>query len=77
MKKFICANCGCEITGDVYVCQDNFLQVKFFDINALNRFCSQDCFCQSLFLNALDQEDVPLDDDENIEDDPEIEDDGT
>ena len=63
-KNFICANCGCDIIGDVYICQDNFLQLKYFENNKLNRFCSQTCFCEYLMLEVLDEEDIPLDEDE-------------
>ena len=70
MPKYIeCANCGKEITGDVYMFLDNFLQVKYFDDNKSNRFCSQDCACEALFLRQVEQEEIPLDDDEESEDD--------
>lgn len=64
MPEFVCANCGRELEKEVYVCLDNFLQVKYFDNNKCNRFCSQECFCESLFLEPLEPEEVPLDYDE-------------
>lgn len=43
---------------------DNYLQIKYFDDNKSNRFCSQDCACESLFGNYVDIDEIPLDDDE-------------
>lgn len=64
MKKFYCANCGKEIHGEAYMFLDNYLQVKYFDDNKSNRFCSQDCACESLFGNYVDIDEIPIDDDE-------------
>lgn len=60
-KKFYCANCGDLITSEVYMCLDNFLQVKYFENNELNRFCSQRCFCEYCSLDTVDPEDLPED----------------
>lgn len=74
MKKvFYCARCGQEIDPNMgaYVFLDNFLQIKFFEQNKDNRFCSEECACESLFLKQLPFEVVPLDDDEEEEDEEE------
>ena len=62
--KFYCANCGCEIHGDVYMVLDNFLIVKYFDDNKSNRFCSQSCACEALMIESVEQDELPLDEDE-------------
>lgn len=43
-----CANCGKEIVENYYKVGDNFLQVKYFDEESENIFCSEDCLCESL-----------------------------
>jgi hypothetical protein len=53
----------------VYMFRDNYLQVKYFDDNASNRFCSQDCACESLFGEYVDYDEVPLDENEEVEED--------
>ena len=64
-KTFYCANCGKEIEdGYVYMFRDNYLQVKYFDDNASNRFCSEECACESLMLDCVDLDEVPLDEGE-------------
>lgn len=51
-----CANCG-EVINDTYFsCLDNFLQVKYFDTEEENVFCSTECFCESLSLEELEVE---------------------
>ena len=62
-----CANCGKEIEDEAYIFHDNFLQVKYFDDNKSNRFCSQDCACEALMLYCVEKEDLPLDEDEEDE----------
>lgn len=50
-KKIIrCAKCGEEIPvgEDYFVVEDNFLQVKYFDSQADNCFCSPECLCDAL-----------------------------
>ena len=51
-KELYCANCGKQIeAGEEYFkCLENYLQVKYFDSEDCNIFCSQSCFCESLFL---------------------------
>ena len=69
---FVCANCGKEIEKDqVYMCLDNFLITHYFENNRLNRFCSRDCFCESLMLDQVYNEDIPLDAGETAADDAE------
>ena len=53
----ICAQCGKECTNEYYKCLDNFLQVKYFDDEDCNCFCSPECFCESLFLESFEIED--------------------
>ena len=71
MKKFYCSYCGKEIDGEAYMFLDNYLQVKYFDDNKSNRFCSQDCACKSLFGTYVDIEEIPIDDDEEYGDEVE------
>lgn len=77
MKRFYCANCGTEIEGDqqVFMFCDNYLQVKYFDDNKSNRFCSQECACEALMGEYVFKEDLPLDGDEDDgeDDDEEVE----
>ena len=74
MKKiFYCANCGREIDPSMgaYMFFDNFLQVKYFEDNKSNRFCSEECACESLFGKFVYIDEIPLDDDEKEIDEPE------
>ena len=50
--ELYCANCGrlIEAGEEYYRCLENYLQVKYFDSEDCNIFCSRDCFCESLFL---------------------------
>lgn len=61
-KPKYCANCKCRITDIVYFeCLDNFLQRKYFDTEEENCFCSQECFCEYLNLNSIENEDFDFD----------------
>lgn len=53
-KIIRCAECGEEIPvgEDYYSCDDNFLQLKYFDTNADNCFCSLDCLCNALSVGT-------------------------
>ena len=54
MKK-VCSYCGLEIEGDTYFkCLDNYLQVKYFETDELNCFCSKECFCNHVMLEEID-----------------------
>lgn len=64
MKTFHCANCGKVLEDEAFVFRDNYLQVKFFDDNKSNRFCSQDCACEALFGKYVPLGELPLDNDE-------------
>ena len=66
-NTFYCANCGREIDDEAYIFHDNLLQIKYFDDNNSNRFCSQDCACEALMLCCIEKEDLPLDEDEEDE----------
>lgn len=71
---FVCANCGKEISRDeAYICRDNFLLVNFFENNRLNRFCSRECFCESLMLEQVSDDEIPLDDEEYAEEEEDSE----
>lgn len=67
--KFECANCGCEIHGDIYMVRDNYLIVKYFDDYKSNRFCSRECACEALMIESVERQDLPLDDDEEYDED--------
>lgn len=67
MKEFYCANCGKELHKEAYMFLDDYLQVKYFDDNKSNRYCSKDCACEALFGEYVDIDEIPLDDDEDGE----------
>lgn len=54
----ICANCGKKIENSEnhYSFLDNYLQVKYFDSEKDNIFCSQECACKGLFLTEITPE---------------------
>lgn len=53
-KKLYCSECGTVIHDSYYKCLDNFLQVKYFDSEEENCFCSEDCFCKYISLSQID-----------------------
>lgn len=60
MTKY-CANCGNECTDDFLKVGDNYLQVKYFDSEDDNVFCSSDCLCRALsVLNIVDGEEYAV-----------------
>ena len=68
-KYWKCAVCGKELPyyeegASVIVCLDNFLQIKYFDDNKSNRFCSNECACRALSIEEILPESAPIDDDE-------------
>lgn len=54
-KEKYCAECGCEITDNYLMVGDNFLQVKYFDSEECNVFCSKECLCQALSVLEVDE----------------------
>ncbi len=55
-----CSYCGVSINVELeeyFVCQDNFIQTKYFDTEDENIFCTQECFCNYVQLEQID----PLD----------------
>ncbi len=67
-KEKYCVNCKCKITGIVYLkCLDNFLQHKYFDTEEENVFCSQDCFCEYMMLEQIDNENYDFDFPDDLE----------
>jgi hypothetical protein len=64
MKKLFCAYCkklindetGLDSEQGYYKALDNFLQIKYFDSDEDNIFCSQDCACRAIMLEF-----IPLD----------------
>lgn len=50
MKNLICANCHKEIPAytPYFKVMDNFLQLKYFDADTDNVFCSPECLCEAL-----------------------------
>lgn len=61
----ICANCGVECEDEYFKVLDNFLQVKYFDDEDTNCFCSEKCFCEFVMLESfyIDEEEVDNNDD--------------
>lgn len=57
IKELYCSECGTKIENNYYKCLDNFLQVKYFDTEEENCFCSEACFCKYLELTQLDVKD--------------------
>lgn len=43
-----CANCGKIIENSYFIIGDNYLQIKFFDSEEDNVFCSKECICKYL-----------------------------
>lgn len=56
MNNLTCNNCSKEIKDTYYKCLDNFLQVKYFDSDEYNVFCSERCFSRALFLTEIFKE---------------------
>lgn len=52
----ICAYCGLKIEKSerYYSFLDNYLQVKYFDSEECNIFCSKECACKALFLTEFE-----------------------
>lgn len=48
-----CATCGQELGEEFYLFTDNFLQVKYFDSDECNAFCSEQCACEALMLDSI------------------------
>ena len=55
-KKLYCANCGCEIEDYYLKVCDNYLQVKYFDSEDDNVFCSDECLKEALTVETFDSE---------------------
>ena len=49
-----CANCGKEIEESYLMVGDNYLQVKYFDSDEDNVFCSKECLCE--YLSVMEVE---------------------
>jgi len=51
-KPMVCSVCHMELQpGDEYLrIGDNFLEVKYFDSEEENLFCSEECLCRSLHV---------------------------
>lgn len=64
--ELYCANCRKRLENEAYMFHNNFLQVKYFDDNKSNRFCSMECACESLMLDCIKTDDLPLDEDEKM-----------
>ena len=60
-KPIICAQCGEKIPfGEPYFkVGDNFLQLKYFETDELNRFCSQNCLCEYLSVIEIPNDGSP------------------
>lgn len=68
MKTRYCSNCGLPIEGNKYIkVLDNYLQVKYFETDELNCFCSEECL-----LDYISADTVYIDDqDESQEEEDE------
>ncbi len=58
-----CSYCKAPINPDIdsyFICQDNFIQTKYFDTEDENVFCSQECFCNYIQLEEIEPEDNEL-----------------
>ena len=56
-NQLVCAECGEPIVEEYYQCLDNFIQVKYFDSEKENIFCSQECFCKYVQLELQEVSD--------------------
>lgn len=67
----ICAHCGKEIKkGESHFSfWDNFLQVKYFDSEEDNIFCSQECACAALMLTEIENNESEEDEDTDEKED--------
>ena len=59
----ICANCGCDCEDEYFKVLDNYLQVKYFDDDDCNCFCSKECFCEFVTLESFDIDEEDPDND--------------
>ncbi len=62
-----CSYCDAEINVDkdtYFECQDNFIQIKYFDTEDENIFCCKECFCNYVQLTEIEP-----DCEENLEED--------
>lgn len=48
-----CANCGVMLWEKVIIIQDNFMNLKYFETEEENMFCSNDCLAESLFAEEI------------------------
>ncbi len=54
-----CSYCNTEINTEIdsyFMCQDNFIQTKYFDTDEENIFCCQECFCNYIQLEQIEPE---------------------
>ncbi len=60
-KILACAYCGSVIEGQWYKCFDSFMRHDYFSRpdESDNVFCSPDCFCKSMILEAMNGGDAP------------------
>ncbi len=62
-----CSYCKGQINTEIdsyFTCLDNFIQVKYFDTEEENIFCSQECFCNYVQLEEIE----PLEEEINVKD---------
>lgn len=52
--KLYCACCGKEIEHEYIKVLDNYLQVKYFDNDECNCFCSKDCLCDYIMAETFE-----------------------
>lgn len=52
MERY-CSVCGKKIGSHYYKVLDNYLQVKYFETDELNCFCSEECFHTYVMLEVI------------------------
>ena len=68
MRVRYCANCNCEIREDenaeYFKILDNNLQIKYFESNDENIFCSKECLYEALSVERFEFDHAEDDDSE-------------
>lgn len=55
-EEMYCAYCGKPIEKEYYKVLDNYLQIKYFETDELNIFCSEECVLNDLFVTRFEIE---------------------
>ena len=54
VEEMICAYCGKPIEKEYYKVLDNYLQIKYFETDEFNIFCSEECVLKDLMVERFD-----------------------